>query len=101
MSVNIHAPGFYISATSGASQRIQITVRTKFVLVVNGTTNNLCFVNAGNSTVTSTTANAAVGGLQSRLFEIDQNNDTHVSVLPVGTASAHICIIPTNSSDQK
>lgn len=92
---SVHIPSIVISASTTTASALVPGSATNFVRVANPTT-ALCYVNAGDSSVTATAANIALGAYESRVFAI-KPGDTYVAVL----LSASTGSIPVSYSSQE
>ena len=90
MTNNVHTQSAVISASTTTARAALPGFPTNFARVVNSTT-ALCYVNAGDSGVTATAANIALGPYESRVFEINKDVDTYIAVL-LSTGTGNIAI---------
>ena len=98
MTISIHTPVVTIAGTTSSANVALPQSAAKYIRVVNGSTTNIVYVNAGGSSVTATTANFALAPFESRNLERDVNTDTYVAaIMDAGTAK--IAFMPVAEAD--
>lgn len=93
MAMNIKAPATPISAstTSANGALLPAGSSCRFVRVVNNSATSGVYVNGGGSGVTATNANICLAPFESRVFERDPINDTHVAALLISGTGIVSC----------
>lgn len=89
MGMNIKVPSVPISASTTTASGALLPTNSvlRYVRVTNNSATSGCYVNAGGSGVTATSANICLAPFESAVFERDPSTDTHVAALLIsGTA---------------
>ena len=89
MAMNIKTPSVPISAstTTANGQLLPAGSSFRYVRVTNNSTTSGCYINAGGSGVTATSANICLAPFESAVFERDPTTDGYVAALLIsGTA---------------
>jgi hypothetical protein len=97
MAINIKVPSLAIasSTTTANGQLLPVGNQSlRYVLVTNNSATSGCYVNAGGSGVTATSANICLAPFETRLMERDPTTDAYVAaLLQSGTATITACLV--------
>lgn len=89
MAMNIKTPAVPISASTTTARGALLPAGSslRYVRVTNNSTTSGCYVNAGDGTVTATSANICLAPFESAVFEREPTTDSNVAALLIsGTA---------------
>ena len=96
MAMNIKTPAVPISAstTTASGALLPAGNSARYVRVTNNSVTSGCYINAGNSGVTATSANICLAPNESVIFERDPATDSHVAaLLQSGTAIVSAALV--------